>query len=376
MPACREGCAMLLDIARPADEPDLRRLLRQNPMEGEIRISLEREPDYFGAAVVGCHAHKVIVVRDDATKRVKVMGQCSLLEAFVNGEPTRVGYLHQMRADRDFAAHGRGIVRGHQKLRELDVDDGPALYFTAIVADNRPARRFFEAGLKGMPAYRPLETFVTLALPIRRFRRPAPPGCKIERGRTETLDEVIACLARNARRYQLAPAWTREDLLSPERLRGLRPRDFHLARRGGRVIGCLALWDQRAFKQAIVCGYGRRLGRLRPVINFAAPMLGAPTLPDPGRRLQTAFVSHIAVDDDDGEVFLALLAAIRRDAVAIGLDYLLLGFAQRNPFLDLIRENYRCRHYQSVIYQVVWDDPAAPPIRLDGRCPHPEAAIL
>ena len=32
-------------VAGPADEPDVRRLLRENPLGGRFEISLEREPD-------------------------------------------------------------------------------------------------------------------------------------------------------------------------------------------------------------------------------------------------------------------------------------------------------------------------------------------
>jgi hypothetical protein len=367
---------MLLDVARRADEPDLRRLLRENPMNGEVQISLEREPDFFLAAAVGADSYRVVVVREEASMRVRVMGQCSIMKAYVNGEATWVGYTHQLRADRAFRGYGRGIVRGHQKLRELHAGDGPSLYFSVIVADNRAARRFVEAQLKGMPTYRALEPFVTLALPLRRAHPARPSGITVERGGAETLDEIVDCLQRNAKRYQLAPLWTREDLLSAGRTRGLAPNDFYLARRDGRTVGCLALWDQRAFKQAIVRGYSPRLARLRPLVNLASPWLRTPRLPGPGEQLESAFVSHIAVDGDNSEVLLDLLAGVYCDASARNLEYLLVGVAQRNPFLEVIRENYPCREYVSLIYQVGWDAHAAATGRLDGRCPHLEAAIL
>src|SRR4051794_19024058 len=33
------------DVATPADDAEIRRVLRENPMPGAIRLSLEREPD-------------------------------------------------------------------------------------------------------------------------------------------------------------------------------------------------------------------------------------------------------------------------------------------------------------------------------------------
>ena len=37
-------------LATPADDADIRRLLRENPMPGQITLTLEREPDYFADA--------------------------------------------------------------------------------------------------------------------------------------------------------------------------------------------------------------------------------------------------------------------------------------------------------------------------------------
>ena len=45
---------LTIKLATPADEVDLRRLLRENPMPGTISVTFEREPDYFiGAWVEG-----------------------------------------------------------------------------------------------------------------------------------------------------------------------------------------------------------------------------------------------------------------------------------------------------------------------------------
>ena len=37
-------------LATPADDADIRCLLRENPMPGQITLTLEREPDYFADA--------------------------------------------------------------------------------------------------------------------------------------------------------------------------------------------------------------------------------------------------------------------------------------------------------------------------------------
>ena len=50
-------------LATVTDDPDLRRLLRENPMQGEISVSLEREPDLFMAGSIEGERHDTIVVQ-------------------------------------------------------------------------------------------------------------------------------------------------------------------------------------------------------------------------------------------------------------------------------------------------------------------------
>lgn len=360
-----------MDLATPADEPELRRLLRDNPMDGAIRVSLEREPDAFLAAAVEGEPHHTIVARDPRTGAVVGMGSRSVWNTFVNGEPRRLGYLSQLRVDRAFRGRRRLLAAGYALLRDLRGPDEAPFDLTSIIADNQIALRLLGAGVPGLPRYRELAPFVTLILPTPRPRRP-PGGIRIERGTLETMKEVADCLTRNRRRYQTAPYFTAEDLLSPERSRGLAPESFHLALVEGRVAGCLAVWDQSGFKQAVVQGYAPRLARWRPWINRLAPLFGAPRLPDPGRLLAHAYLSHLAVDGDDPDLFQALIEAACADAA--GYAYLVLGLAARHPWLPWLRRRFRAREYPSVLYTVHWDEEDK--TALDDRLPHVEAALL
>jgi hypothetical protein len=394
----------IVELASAADEPELRRLLREHPMAGEIRVTLEREPDMAVSAAVEGEPHATIVARR-RDGSLCGMGSRSVAGAFVNGSACRLGYLSQLRLDqgeRRRAGLLRLLAGGYERLRGLRAADEAPFDLTSVVADNRPARRLLEAGLPGLPTYVELEPFVTLVLPVRRARwrgrsgrpggggRPGRPrwpgrsacpplaalpgGVTLARGSPERMDEVAACLERNRRRYQFGRRFTAAQLLSPLRSRGLAPRDFHLAiGAGGEVIGCLALWDQSSFKQVVVRGYGRRLGLLRPVLNRLAPLLGTPRLPAAGELLPHAFLSHVAIDGDDARVFAVLLASARHAAAGRFL-YLVAGFAERHPFLAALRR--RAREYRSILYAVCWEDGKAAVAALDGRIPHLEVALL
>ncbi|HEV3458907.1 MAG TPA: hypothetical protein VHG32_20340, partial [Thermoanaerobaculia bacterium] len=302
-----------MTLATAADEPELRRLLRDRPMDGEIRVTLEREPDASLAAAVEGEPHATIVARR-RDGSLRGMGSRAVADAFVNGLPCRLGYLGQLRLDHGERRAGllRLLAAGYDGLRRLRAPEEAPFDLTAVLADNRAARRLLGAGLPGLPAYVEVGAFTTLVVPGARRRgswpaaaaAPAPPGVRIERGDPARMPEVAACLERNRRRYQCAPRFSAAQLLSPVRSRGLSPGDFHLAissgggassgsgasggggasagssgsssagggDRGGRVVGCLALWDQSGFKQVVVRGYGRRLALLRPALNGLSPL--------------------------------------------------------------------------------------------------------
>ncbi|HYU34744.1 MAG TPA: hypothetical protein VEW48_21555 [Thermoanaerobaculia bacterium] len=366
---------MIVDLATPADDPEIRRLLRDNPMDGEIRVSLEREPNAFLAAAVEGEPHHTVVAREPGTGRIVGMGTRAVWNAFVNGEPRRVGYLSQLRVDRTVRGRRRLLAAGYAALRELRGADEAPFDITSIIADNETARRLLAAGIPGLPSYRELSGFVTLVLPTLRRRRTLS-SVRIEPGLPGRMSEVADCLARNRRRYQAAPFFTAEELFSPERSRGLAPQDFRLALVDSRVVGCLALWDQGEFKQVVVRGYAPRLARWRPWINRLSWVLGTPRLPDPGEPLPHASISHVAVDEDDPEIFRALVESAHAEACARRYAYVVTGFAAGHPWLPWLERRFRPRRYTSMLYTVDWGEGAAAVEALDGRLPHVEAALL
>ena len=359
-----------VEEARPEDDPELRRLLRDNPMDGEIRVSLEREPNAFLAAAVEGEPHRTIVARDPASGGIVGMGSRSVWNAFVNGRPVRLGYLSQLRVDRASRGKKRLLTAGYDLIRSFRGADELPFDLTSIIADNDVARRLLGAGLPGLPIYREIEGFSTLVLPA--TSRPRKIS-GIDRGTRERMPGIVACLERNRPRYQFAPRFSIEDLLSPERSRGLAPEDFFIARSGNEIVGCLALWDQSGFKQVVVRSYSPRLARRRPWINLASPFLGTPRLPAPGEILPHAYLSHIAVDGDEPGIFQALVEAAYAEARTRRLVYLVTGFASRHPWLPWLTKRFRPREYASLLYTVHWEDGGE---ALDGRMPHVEVALL
>ncbi|HSH74603.1 MAG TPA: hypothetical protein VLA09_02775 [Longimicrobiales bacterium] len=370
---------MRFDLAHAGDDEALRALFRANPMDGDVRVTLEREPSFFLASSIEGHGHQTIVARRESGAGLLGAGSRAVITAFVNGEPRSVGYLSQLRIDQDQPSRRRLLAGGYRKLRELHGDGQVAFYLTTIVRDNRPARRFLEAGLAGLPVYRRLDDVVTLVLPTarpsRRARRLAT-GAEVRAATPGRLPAIVGCLQRNGRRYQFARCWGVADIEDSERTRGLEVEDFLYVSEGGAVRGCVAVWDQRAFKQTVVRSFSPWLRRVRPAFNVVAPLLRQPRLPSPGRTLGTVFASHLAVDDDRTDIVVALLEEARTSARRRGADYLVLGLARRHPLLEPVKRLFDHREYVSVLYQVFWEKDAPGLPEVGELVPHVEVATL
>ena len=365
----------VVELATRQDEPELRRLLRENPMQGRVQVSLEREPDAFVAAAAEGQPHHTVVARDPASGRLVGMGHRAVMDVYVNGAPTRVGYLSQLRVDGPYRRRRRLLARGYALLAAGRAPDEEPFDLTSILADNLEALRLLGAGVPGLPTYHPLERFVTAVIPTWRGSRWRGRRAA-ETGRPEHVEEIASCLERNAGRTQFSRRWSASDLVSPERCPGLRPEDFRLAFGGGRLLGTAALWDQGSFKQVVVRGYAPSLARWRGWINRGAWLVGAPRLPDPGTALPHAYLSHVAVDGDDTAVFERLLSGVLDEARRRRLAYLVAGFAERHPFLGVVRRRCRAREHASLLHVVNGADGAGAAARLDGRVPHLEVALL
>jgi hypothetical protein len=363
-----------VEPARADDEPALRRLLRDAPLRGCVTVSLEREPRFELAAAVEGDRHDVLVARAGDGAVVGLACR-SVRTALVNGAPARVGYLGQLRLTGAGRASLRAVREGFARLAAARRSDELPFDFTSIVSDNAPARRLLEAGLAGLPTYRRLGELVTLSLAIPRRAPRAQDGLRVVPGTPARLEELAAFLRRHGGSRQLAACPTAAELASPERARGLAPGDFLLVERGGSLVACGAIWDQRGFKQTVVRGYAPLLAAARPVFAALAPALGLPALPRVGAALPAAFLAFVRVADGEEPAFPALLDAALRAARARRLGALVLGLGAEDPLLPAARRRPHVA-YRSTLYAVHGADGARAAAALDGRPLGPEVATL
>ncbi len=367
-------------LATRADEPDVRELVGSVAMPGDVAIRFVREPDYFlGTTIMGDPCDVVVARRrgDGALAGVACRGE---QDAYVGGEPTRVGYLGQIRIAP--WARGRGLVtRGARLLRERTPPG--TLSFGVIARENpRAARALVGPRLPAGLRVARVGGLTTCAVVLRPGRAPGgrtPPG-QAGRGGIEvrpadaaTLADALAFWEAHGPRRQFFPVTTAAGFADGATLRGLRPEHVQVAWRGGRVVGTMALWEQSAYKQDVVDAYGPTLRRLRPAFDLAARLWGARPLTPPGEAIALAFAARVCVADDDPGVMRALLRACSAAAEARGLAFLMLGLADDDPLLPVVRRRPHVT-YRSDLIALSWTEDAR--ARLDGRVPYVEIATL
>lgn len=361
--------------AGPSNDEELRAILRESPFAGSISLSFEREPNYFHASAIEGEIHQTLAVRDAQTKEMIGMGDRSIRPRWLNGRVQDVGYFSGLRGRGKYRAGlaaARFLSKGFEGMHALHQDCRAPFYLMSIISDNEVARRILTSNLPYYPHLFPYTRYFTYAIHPARVKK--EPAIKITRGSVDLIPAIVDCLSRYGMRTQFAPHWTMDTLLSVL-TPALSISDFFLALRDGRVIGCLALWDQQSFKQSVIRGYGGNIARFRKIINLFSPLGGWPVLPEIGTRLNQCFASFLAVDDDDVEIFSALLCTLHNETVLRKYDYFMVGLAEASPFHAIVK-SYRPITYESDIYLTAWEDGYDAIAQVDSRPPALEIALL
>ena len=355
-------------VATRADEPMVRELLSRFATSGKVQLSLRRDPDALSADF-GSRAHNYILARNRRSGEYVGLCERVVRDCYMNGELCALPYLAGLRVVPGFRHRLLVLRGGFEAVRRLLGVNSPAKFaLTSIMSDNLNAQRLLGANLRGMPRYEPAGEFATFAL---------PPGgvARAERATAADLPAIAALLLADAARTQFASAWSLDTLQAYAAAGWLRPEDYFVVRREGHVRACAAVWDQSAHRQIVVAGYSPWLGRTRHLINASAKVLGIPRLPAPGAPLRCAYLSHVALADDNADDFGALLDTARHEVGRRGLDTLLAGWAATDPLCEVLRTGASRREYRSQLYLVRWPETPPPPME-PARRVAPELALL
>lgn len=362
----------VVEIASAADDAGLRRLMRDIHVPGAITVAFEREPSFFRAAAIEGDQVDVVAIR--VGDRLVGTGTYARRDMFVNGSVQKVGYMTMARVEPEWR-RGRATPAAFRYLHQLMNEHGDSWGITTMMADSSVTRSLLDAPRPFLPEFVPVERICTLVIPTWRHRR-SRGDFALRAARAEDLEGIVACLRRNGARRQFALAWSAEDFHDQSRTFGLSISNFSVAHDSGRIIGCVALWDQSAFKQSVIKGYARAIKLTRSLVNLAAPLLTVPRLPAPGSAFPHAYLSHLAVDDDDQELTLALLSHAYSGARDRAVPNLTTGFSERDPRLRAVKARFGAKAQWSLLCLAVWPGHRGDISGIDQRPAHVEIATL
>jgi hypothetical protein len=361
-------------LATPEDDAQLRQRMAEDWMEGNISVSFRREPNYFAGCQVQGESFQVIKCTDRETGRIVGLGSRLTQTAFINGKPQHLGYLADLRAHPDYR-RGTLLARGYRFLRQLHEANPIPLYYSMIVEGNAAALKNLLGARAGLPEYRDMGLILTPAIHL---DLPKPEikvaGVKFERGKREQLPEILRFVQKWQSQKQFAPRYLLEDFYTP-RLQGLRAEDFYLAIRGNQLVGTVAAWNQREFRQTHIEGYSPQLAVLRPFYNLLAKLTPLKPLPNPGEAVPYFYLAFVAVEDNNSEIFRGLLRALYRHRFADASHYFIAGLHANDPLAAILKE-YRRIEAAGRLFAIYYLDGESLFNQLDGRVPYIEIAAV
>lgn len=361
-----------IELATQGDDEELRALLRRSPVPGPISVSFEREPSFFDSCRVRGDFFQVGVGRDRRTDKIVGLGTRSVTSAFLNGRPSPLGYLSDLRLDQQYRG-GTLVARGYRFLRHLHEDHRTCLYTTMIFQGNHTALTTIASGRAGLPQYHDMGRVHSPGINIGRRKPTLAANCDILSGSEDLLPDIVECLNRNQARRQFAPVHAVEKFTT--QWRSFRVRDFYVAVRGSRVIGVLGCWDQSSFKQTRVVGYGIPLRYGIRLAKALRLLTGVPGYPDREQLVAYFYISFIAVDGDELQTFRALLRRAYNAAVGGPYLYAMVALHERDPLVPALSD-YSLTSFSGRLFAVTFADGEKLYRSLDDRVPYVEAAIF
>lgn len=332
------------DVATSADEAEVRRLLRENPIGGRYAMSMEREPNGLAGTGLPGERKTIILARDDNTGAAIGLCERVVRPAYVDGDRRLLPYLGALRVAASHR-HRIGILKGgFRAVHEHGArPDELPFALTSIASDDTPARRILTAGLASLPRYERISDYVTFVFQPRR-RRPAD---GIVRAADADLIDVAEFLQRTRSRHQYTP------VCCEVALRVIGAENVLVSRAKGGITGCVGVWDQSAFKQTVARGYPTAVSIVRPLLNVLAPLVGKPRLPAIGAPLRLVYLSALAVEADRVDGLLHLLGAALDLAAMRGADAAAFGLDARHPWVTAVRRAFPAIEYRTELYCVI-----------------------
>jgi GNAT superfamily N-acetyltransferase len=291
--APRPTSSIVVRAARADDNAAILTLIRKCPMQADISLTIERDPDFFALSRARGDAHTFIAEIDG-----ELVGCLSAWrrDAWISGHRASVCYVGDLRVSPEHRR--RGVARQLGMAMSKFQGKLPVVPYLLAAGDGNTAVAPVAAafGAVGQPIAR-LTSWQLL--PVVRLRI----ATDIDIGTAEERDvgELTALLDDFYRSRDFAPVFGDGGL---NRLIASSPgasfSDYLVARRKGRIVAALGVWDASAVKRTRVVGMPLWLRGLCAIGRGASRVAPLPPFPRQGTLLHFRYIRHAVFAPGDG----------------------------------------------------------------------------
>jgi GNAT superfamily N-acetyltransferase len=351
-----DAMTISIRLGTPSDNPRIHDLISKITMPGPAELCFQRQPDFFiGAKVIG--DEYVLAVAEDS-ERTDVLAGLTMISGrmlYINGQPKRVYYSGDTRVDPSYRRRGiAGQLFTEQKRHRTTEDLLQGIIIKGNTAPLEAAANMADGILFRFWVTHTIETSFIF---VRKQTPRIPTGVTIRAATEADVPQMQAFMDREAPRRQGYPVYDLQKLMAGDPYyTGLRISDYALAWRGDTLIGMLAGWDQKAYKQTRVMGFKPLVRALRPLYNLYVGLVGGFKLPPIGGALNYLTLCNILIANDDPAIFQALIDWVmahqgqRYDALATGV-------VQGDPLVEVPRGYKRQKLFSEHLWMSYGEDP-------------------
>jgi hypothetical protein len=337
--------------AAPGDSGPLCALFSSITMDADLRLSVERDPDFFRLYSVQRADWKTLVAEYDGD----IYGTATMLrrEAWVAGERIGLGYAGDLR----FHSRLRGRAFLGKIFGPLYQGFGEALGFrtalTAVIHSNHAAMASLVNRCPehpGKPVYQLLCPFKILNVQFALRKKPRPSPYAVRRAQPADRSRIAAFIGDDHRRRPFGYVF--DEALLDWRLAnwpGLCIGDFFLAFEGEKLVGVCAPWDANEVKRFRVVAYQGRMWWIRAAFNAGSHVLGYSPLPPAGDLFRYFYLTHVSVRDDDPGIMSALVDTVYDEYHGKGYQFFSAFVMQGDPMAPAF-ERYQATPLPAGLY--------------------------
>jgi GNAT superfamily N-acetyltransferase len=348
--------AITVRLGKPEDNPKIQDLITKITMPGVAQMCFQRAPDFFvGAKVIGDEF--ILAVADD-DERPDVLAGLTVIsgrDLFISGQKRRVYYSGDTRVDPFYRRRGIASNLFLEQKKYRTTED--LLQGIVLKENTAPLDAAANAADGVLFRYWISHTIETSFIFTRKITPRIPKGVQMRPATAADVPAMQAFFDREAPRRNGYPVYDFQKLLAGDPYyAGLKIEHFVLALRDGQLIGMIAGWDQKSYKQTRIVGFKPIVKVLRPFYNLYVGLTGGFKLPPVGGVLNYLTLANILIANDDPAVLQGLIDYVMAHA-GQKYDALATAFTHGDPLENVPRGYKRQKLFSNNFWLSYGEDP-------------------